>query len=93
MKIDDVNYVLKFRVPDFLVGLKYDSLDLKHTYGLTLVAVTRPRESRNILGINREHPQMLEPDELAESRIEAHDTFTCIGTAKSFRALSNHIES
>lgn len=93
MKIDDTNYVLKFRVPDFLVGLKYDSLDLKHTYGLTLVAVTRPRESRNILGVNRAHPVMLAPDELVDTRVEPHDTFTCIGTAKSFRALSNHIDS
>lgn len=91
LKIDDTNYVIKFRVPDFMVGMKYDSLNLEHTYHLRLVAVTRMKESRNVLGITRQHQEMLTPDELADSKIEVHDTLTCIGTEKSFRALSNHL--
>ncbi|MDE5837480.1 MAG: TrkA family potassium uptake protein [Paramuribaculum sp.] len=93
IKIDDSNYVLKFRVPDFMVGLKYSSLNLQQTYSLRLIAVTRPKESMNILGISRQHNEMLTVEELEDAKVESLDILTCVGTAKSFRELSNHITS
>lgn len=93
MKIDDTHYVMKFRVPDFMVGMKYNSAELENTYGLKLVAVTRPREKRNILGISKAQPELLTAEELKDTKIEQLDTLTCIGTAKSFRTLSEHIDS
>lgn len=93
LKIDDSHYVIKFKVPDFMVGMKYDAEALESTYGLKLVAVTRLKEKRNILGINQPEPQLLSAEELADAKIEQSDTLTCIGTAKSFRKLSEHINS
>ena len=93
MKIDDTHYVIKFRVPDFMVGMKFGSLNLDSIYNLQLIAVTRMKEKKNVLGISREHPVMFTPQEVADEKISTLDTLTCIGTEKSFRALSTHISS
>lgn len=55
LKVDADNVVVNFAVQDYILGLTYADLSTKlaHDYGLTLVAVSRPTETTNILGIKR----------------------------------------
>lgn len=92
LKIDDDWYVLKFAAPDFFVGQKYASINFPHTYGMELIAVTRRIESRNVLGILRYHLQRIDISSDPEIKVEDGDTFTCLGTAKSYKALFAHVD-
>lgn len=92
LKIDDDWYVLKFTAPDFFVGQKYASVDFRHTYGMELIAVTRRIESRNVLGIMRYHLKRIDISSEPDIKVEKGDTFTCIGTAKSYKALFTHVD-
>ena len=55
LKVDADNVVVNFAVQDYILGLTYADLSTKlaNDYGLTLVAVSRPTETTNILGIKR----------------------------------------
>lgn len=55
LKVDADNVVVNFAVQDYILGLTYADLSMKlaNDYGLTLVAVSRPTETTNILGIKR----------------------------------------
>lgn len=90
LRIDDDYYVLKFKVPDFFIGIKYSSLNLEKEFGMKLISVTRQTESRNMLGIARSHYEQLDittPD----LRVEKNDTFTCYGTSREYEAMFKHI--
>lgn len=92
MRIDDDYYVLKFAVPDFMVGMKYSAVDLQRDYGLELMAVTRNSDSRSLLGVVRPHATRINPADDPEMKVEKGDTLTCLGTAKSYKELFSHIE-
>ncbi|MDE5687639.1 MAG: TrkA family potassium uptake protein [Paramuribaculum sp.] len=92
LKIDDDNYILKFAVPDYFIGMKYGSIDFEHTYGMTLVALTRPVSSRNMLGIERRHLQLVDSNDIADTEAAKGDILTCLGTVKSYHDLFRHIE-
>ncbi|RXE61244.1 potassium channel family protein [Paramuribaculum intestinale] len=91
MRIDDEHYVLKFPAPDFFTGSRYDALDLRKTYGMDLVAVSRLKESRNLLGVNSRTLQRIFPEEDPEMEVEKGDELVCIGTADSYRKLFAHV--
>lgn len=93
LRIDDDNYILKFAVPDYFIGMKYGSIDFEHTYDMTLVALTRPTNSRNALGIERLHPRLIDKDSIADLKVEKGDVLTCLGTVKSYRDLFRHIDA
>lgn len=86
LKVDDNTYLLKFPAPKLFQGEKYSSLDMdKH--GLTLVAVTRPTESRNILGIKSSSLKILDWASNPDERVISQDIFTCMGSPKAYRSL------
>ena len=91
MAVDADNYVLKFRMPEYYVGLTYDKLDLDD-YGLKIVAATRPTVKTNILGINHNEPAMIDISTPGLTA-EADDTITVIGPAKGFKDLYRKINS
>ena len=86
MKIDDDNYILKFAAPDFFKGLRYSDLDFPHEYGLQLVAVTRSIVSKNILGLDRPNPRLIDVKSDPDATVTHGDIFVCLGTAKAYRA-------
>lgn len=92
MKLDDEFYVLKFVVPEIFVGTKFALLNLEKDFGLRLIAVTRLRESRNILGINHKHYKLIDLQANSELTVEANDTFTCIGNAAQYRTLFKRVD-
>lgn len=87
MKVDDSAYILKFTAPTFFHGLRYTDLNLEHDYSLRLIAVTRLTESKNILGIDRTHPAMLDLAANPDAVVTPGDTLLCLGTAKAYRSL------
>lgn len=82
MRVDDDNVVVNFEVPDYLFGLEYAELadKISHNYGLQLIAVSRPEESVNILGIKRPSLRLLQ--DISKVTVAAGDTVTIFGLRK-----------
>lgn len=82
IKIDADNIVAKFAVQEYFYGLKYS--ELAHTmeidYELKLIAVGRPTESVNVLGIKRPVVKLL--DNYNDSVITSGDIITTFGPRK-----------
>lgn len=87
--IDDKVYIMKFRVPDHFTGMTYGSLDLDKDFHLKLLGVTRPKKSRNVMGIERSHEELL--DNYEDEHVESSDMLICEGTAEAYRALYERI--
>ncbi len=82
LAVDDEHYVLKFKVPDSLVGLKYTDINFDKNYHITLISVARLKPKRNMIGIS--HPAL---DVIAletAGQIEAGDEITCLGTRRDY---------
>lgn len=89
LRIDDKVYIMKFRVPDHFTGMTYGSLDLDKDFHLKLLGVTRPKKSRNVMGIERSHEELL--DNYEDEHVESSDMLICEGTAEGYRALYERI--
>lgn len=87
MKVDDSAYILKFSAPAFFSGLRYADLNLEHDYSLRLVAVTRPSESKNIFGVDRTRPALLDLAANPDAVVTPGDILICLGTQKAYRSL------
>lgn len=86
LALDSDHYVLKFRAPEALVGLKYADVDLNGSYHLTLVAVARPVMSKNLLGIDRREYRAIDAID-PDDKITADDLLVCYGTKKAYFSL------
>jgi len=91
LKIDDDTYIIRFKAPAIMVGLKYSDIDLERTYRLKLVAVTREKESMNLVGI-RSHAPALFDYENVDAIVSADDVFTCCGPRQGFAMLSRQTQ-
>ncbi len=87
LKLDDDTYIIRFKAPAILIGLKYSDIDLERNYRLKLVAVTREKESMNLLGIRRHAPALFDYEN-ADAIVSADDIFTCCGPLQGFAMLS-----
>lgn len=81
-------YVLKFKAPQFFVGLPYADIDLPGSYGLTFVAVTRKKKRANILGLDSDTSVVID---YAHDRVENGDEWTVFGPEKSWRSLFHRL--
>ncbi len=90
MKIDRNTYILKFKVPKALVGEKPETLGFDDL-GIRLVALTRLKQERNILGIDR-NEQVAVDISSGDITFEADDVITAIGSTKSFKSLYRKLE-
>lgn len=89
IKIDSQNYILKFKAPSFLIGTPYRDLSLEASFGLSLIAVTRLADKRNVIGVTHPEPALIDisgPD----IKIEDGDELTVFGSKKSYRDLYRH---
>ena len=82
LRVDDDNVVVNFDVPDYLFGLEYKGLSdkISRNYGLQLIAVSRPEESVNILGIKRPALRLIK--DISDVTAAAGDTVTIFGLRK-----------
>lgn len=91
LRVDNQNFILRFKVPAFFVGMKYTELDLDKGYGISLIAVTRQTESTNILGMSAPRQFIINVDADADTVVSEGDTFICLGSDKAFRNLCRAI--
>lgn len=90
MKIDNERYVARFAAPQFIVGLPYVKLSAEGICGLSLIAASRPTHKTNILGIDKDEPELIDisnPDIQAEDK----DLIVCFGRKNDFLSLYKHI--
>lgn len=85
LKIDEDTYILKFKAPEFFIGEKYGSLNLD-AFGLKLIALTRPSERLNVLGVKRKAQSIIDFTN-PEIVVEPDDILTVIGPSKGFKSL------
>lgn len=90
LRIDDENLVVKFHVPEFMVGLRYSSLDLEKDFELKLISATRKSQSRNLLGVAHQHYNVIADLQSTDERVQADDMIVCFGTQAAFRQLFKH---
>lgn len=90
LAVNDDSYIMKFRVPEYFVGMKYESLDMKKRYNIDLVAAIRPETATNILGMKRVRGQSIDIKSPDES-VMANDVLTCYGTETDFRSMMKKV--
>lgn len=90
MQVDSERYVMCFEAPSYFFGLNYVNIDLSKDYGLKLVGASRPKHSRNMLGIAMDS---LEPLDIADAatKVLEGDVIVCYGTRKAYRRLAAHL--
>lgn len=77
-------YVVKFAVPEKMVGYYTNELNLYDEFGLRLLALKRVRQAKNCLGISfTEHLMMDKTEE--KDQIQAGDELICYGRYKDFQ--------
>lgn len=79
LRVDGDHFVLNFAIQDYQQGLGYGELSEKlgRDYGITLVAVSRPVETTNILGIRRKSLKCL--DDMQSATTTLGDVLTIFG--------------
>ncbi len=90
LSINDGSYVMKFRAPEYFVGLKYTELDIVRRFNLVMVVATRAERSNNLLGMSRDNYKTIDitvPDETVRSG----DIFTCYGSGDDFRSMMKKV--
>ncbi len=90
MRIDKDNFILKFKIPNYFVGLKLGDVDLEKKFNIKLVALSRLTKSRNMLGIASELPKIIE-NPSPDIELETGDEFTVMCTQKQLRDMMHHI--
>lgn len=86
MMIDADHYILKFVLPEALVGLTYADIDFEHAHHMQLIAVARNTDVKNIIGINQRTPRLMadfDPSTVAQKG----DVVTCLAARKDYYAF------
>ena len=91
LAVNDEYCIMRFRVPEFFVGMPYADLDFGKQYGLRIVAVTRPQSKTNILGVSHMSPEVFDYS-APGTVVEPDDRFVVFGSVKSFRSLYRRID-
>ncbi len=83
-KIDDDNYIMMFQIPDKFVGFYVNELKMHDEFNLSVIAIKRQKQSKNMLGITVVEYDVLK-DIPEEEKIEEGDVLVCMGEYKDFR--------
>lgn len=90
LRISDDLFILKFKAPQYLVGIPYANLSLDRQYGLRLVAVTRDVDKTNVLGISHDEPVAFDFT-APKATVEKTDTLVVCGSPQAYRAMYRHM--
>ena len=90
LRISDDLFILKFKAPQYLVGIPYADLSLDRQYGLRLVAVTRDVDTTNGLGISHDDPVAFDFT-APKATVEKTDTLVVCGSPQAYRAMYRHM--
>lgn len=86
LSVDSDNLVVNFGLPDYFSGMTYSDIarHLSDNFDISLVAVCRPCERANLIGVKRKELQLIADREV---RAAAGDVITVFGSKKKIRAL------
>lgn len=93
LKVDTDRYILKFNIPQDLVGRKISPAEFFKEFALSLLSLSRPVEQTNAIGIAHDIYKSVNL-----SRLEGNETFAsgdqiiCMGTKKNFRNLFDTLD-
>lgn len=90
MQVDASTIILKFKAPEYFVGMNYSRLMLAEDYNLVLIAATRKIMKKNILGLQQPTARTIDIT-APEEEVRSGDIFICYGTEKAYRKLYQHI--
>lgn len=91
LAVDEEHYVLKFAVPEPLIGLNYEDIAFDKTYHITLISVARLKPKKNMIGITHTTLEVIDKD--TAGVISAGDEITCLGSRESFMAFFRTLNS
>ena len=60
-------------------------------FGLQFIAASRPESAENVLGVEARDLTPIDLSARPDERVAPGDILTCLGTAKTYRALFRHI--
>lgn len=89
MEVDDDYFIMKFCVPAYFIGMKINDIDFRKEYSIRVIAMLRPVDESNLLGIEHRSYRQLSPEDDAE--FAAGDKMVCYGSRKAFRSLFDSI--
>lgn len=90
MRIDSDNFVLKFTIPEPLVGMRLGHLELAKRFGIKTVAVSHPTEHHNIIGLTTTSMSVV--DNAGDDYIlSSGDQLTILATQHQYRDLIRHL--
>ena len=92
MRIDAERYVMRFKAPDYFLGMRYSGMTADNMFGLTLIGASRPKATTNVMGLPATQLRALDTGSDDSLTVEQGDVLTCLGTSKCFKALSKHID-
>lgn len=90
-RIDSEHYVLRFAVPERMVGATVGKNELEDN-GLRLMTIVRRVQQRNSIGITHER-QMAMDDLTPESAFTAGDTLVVYGTLEAYNNFTKNMKS
>ena len=90
MRIDRDKYILKFKIPEYFVGLKLEDLDFDSKPGMSFISLSRLTPRRNLLGINSNLPKIIE-NPTPDTMLESDDELTILCTKKQFRDMPAYL--
>lgn len=88
--VTDDSRVIKFTAPPFFVGREYSDINLDGDYKLRLVAVSRPIERVNALGMSQKQLSLL--DDYLSEKVGADDMWVIFGSTKAFNNLYRRLD-
>lgn len=90
LAVTDDSRVIKFSAPSFFVGQQYSDVNIEADYKLRLVAVSRPTERVNALGMSQKQLSVL--DNYASERVAAGDVWVVFGSTKAFNSFYRRLD-
>lgn len=85
-------YVLKFSLPPALEGLKYSDIDFEKAHKLKVIAITRPVEKKNLLGLSHPTPRIIDNAQLPDTVARKGDVITCLGSRADYYSFYRTVE-
>lgn len=89
LQITDEVFVTKFALPPFFYGAQYSRMNLAE-YGLQLIAVTRPVETTNILGLHSDKYVTVDINN-TDAQGQDGDQITVMASRKALQSMMKHI--
>lgn len=87
MPVDEDTLVIKMDAPSYFYGERYEDLALER-YGVSLIAVTRPSFTTNILNLPIKVHKTID---ITDSTVREGDIFTCIASRKNFSKMMQRL--